>query len=237
MDASVIPPPPVPKPATASTMESPLSLSVSSVPAKGGRWTLVTTILVTSLVLVLVLTVLFWATPLGKSDQLGLYIGTLGAVGLVVAVVSIVVGIRIADDQRRRSQVTDEVALDQVSWSNLERRFLEQPGLVRLYKQMYADNPVVQQLVDPDPPPASTSNDPALPTATEIHMANILFQVIENVNAASPLTAHGWDDLAAWLAVFRSWLRSPILLRQWQMNKSLFGDATIAFVDNNIIGH
>src|SRR5207248_2483226 len=116
--------------------------------------------------------------------------------------------------------------LSHENWLKLERFFLSRPLLARLYKQMYQDNKHLQSIPHAAVTPAMEHE--------EIHAANMLFQLIENINSIVVLDPLGWMNPQhdGWLEAFQSWFRSPIMRREWCNSRKFFGQDTNAFIDS-----
>jgi len=181
--------------------------------------------------LFVVFSVWYWKSGFGRrtgaTAEYGAYVQTIEAFGIVVALVSFLVAI-IADERQRVATANAEsMALTQVGWNEVERYFADHNrDLTRLYKQLYADNAALQHIPDPPDTPEVRSQ--------EVHAVSQLFQVIDNTNWLVQDRFGGWGnpDNADWLAVFRSWFRSPILQQHWPAFRVFYDRDMQGFVDD-----
>ena len=137
-------------------------------------------------------------------------------------------------EHTRRQQVQSTLKkssqTDVSYWINIEQKFLSQtPLLRRLYKQLYSSNSYLQQLPDPEITPDVIEK--------EIHMISMLLQIVDSISYEVSHDSCNWNEPtnSAWLRVFRSWFKSPLLLAQWNLTKHLYNSETETFVDTFII--
>jgi hypothetical protein len=150
-----------------------------------------------------------------------------------LAIVFVLITILVADLQRqyqdRPQEVLSIVAQTQTNGIGLEKQFLQDPDLLRLYKQMYPQISRLRAL--PDPP--ITQNV----VRKEINMIQQMLNIIENVNLIVTQQTNGWDDPIAqtWLTPFQSWMMSPLIRQQWEETRSLFSRATNDFIEQRLL--
>jgi hypothetical protein len=153
------------------------------------------------------------------------YVSTVEAFGILIALISFMLAIVADQRQQKAARDTEQLALTQAGWVELERYFAQQqPQLRRLYKQMYADNAQLQRLPDPELTPDVREQ--------EVHAASQIFQIIANVYwLVAEHQVGGWQSNQDWIHVFRSWLRSPILREQWRHFRRFYDAETQQFID------
>jgi hypothetical protein len=155
--------------------------------------------LIVLLLLFVLITYISWITPIGIKIRYYYYTHAIVALSIVLAVVTLV----ITQSERRRAEqkaaLQRTLRINQRYWVDLERFFAEHAqGLNRLYKQMWPHDADVQAL--PDLPSTPDSN------MQEVHVANMLFGVISNMNAEIASNTPTHQVVAKWQQPeYRSW--------------------------------
>jgi uncharacterized membrane protein len=187
--------------------------------------------LIVLLVLFVVLTYVSWATPLGDQTRYYYYVNAIFSLSIIVAIVTLIY----TDTDRRRAEQKREtqktIRINQRYWINLERFFIDRPGLNRLYKQMWPTASDIQAL--PNMPSTLASR------RQEVHAANMLFGVISNMNAAitqnnQVLASWKRPEYRAWFATLKNWLQSDIVRTRWWASRDIYTPQMQTLIDTII---
>ena len=181
-------------------------------------------VLIVIVVLFIIITVIYWKLTATTDPRFASYIQMLGVIGVVLAIVTFLYTSSFQTAQNNHLQHLDAQEIDTRTWINMETQFMNNPNLLRLYKQLYIGNPVLQALPDP----SITSQV----ISQEINMCQILFEIMDSTNEY--VTDNGtWADPEnrGWLQTFRSWVQSPLLMEQWQYNKQFYDQGLQAFIN------
>lgn len=182
-------------------------------------------------------TFLFWATPLfEKRGKFLDFVSSLYYMGIIVTALAF--GLELAARQERT-----EVEDARIRVADAEKGFIEienifrktDPYLSRLYREMNPQNQILQNL------PAPTNLDSNRETRLEVHIADIIFQQIENVLQNEKYTFQNGNSASGgthreWVQTWRTWFKSPRLRAIWEQNKATFyNKRTQEWIDRYII--
>ena len=90
--------------------------------------------------------------------------------------------------------------------------FMNNPLLDRLYFEMYAEIPHIEQIKELRKHTDVTSES----LKQEHHMASIIFQKIADIYFSENLDKSPLEDSIEWISTFKMWMRSPILQSHWK---------------------
>ena len=188
-----------------------------------------TVVLIIIVVIIIALTVIYWKLPASFDPRFASYVQMLSVIGIVLAVITFLYTSSFQASQIQHFNLFDEQSITGSGWIDLEKQFMANPNLLRLYKQMYRENIPLQSI--PDPPVTDAVRN------AEIHMSQIIFQNIDNINSYVTIPGGSWKDPThyGWLRSFRSWFQSDILREQWQYNKQFYDVQLNDFVNNYLL--
>lgn len=170
------------------------------------------------------------------NDQL---IGKMGNFFQVITTFSMLVGIVITI-MTFTHQLTDREKTNSLQYANItqsalndiDKIFMNNPLLDRLYLEMYANTPHIQEIKQLKKSPNVTSEL----LKQEHHMANIIFQKMSDVYFCEQLDTCQLKDSVEWINTFRRWMQSPILRSHWVNLKMEHHPDAQRYVDQVIIG-
>jgi hypothetical protein len=136
-------------------------------------------------------------------------------------------------EDRHRSQFLQYVNLNQAEINDIEKQFMNNPMLDRLYYQMYAHTPHIQKIQKMQSPPVETPEILKM----EQQMASIIFQKIADIYFCEELDTNTLEDSAEWINTFRRWMQSPILQSHWKVLKEEYHPSVCHFVDHVLLSH
>jgi len=170
------------------------------------------------------------------NDQL---IGKMGNFFQVITTFSMLVGIVITI-MTFTHQLTDREKTNSLQYANItqsalndiDKIFMNNPLLDRLYLEMYANTPHIQEIKQLKKSPNVTSEL----LKQEHHMANIIFQKMSDVYFCEQLDTCQLKDSVEWINTFRRWMQSPILRSHWVNLKMEHHPDAQRYIDQVIIG-
>ena len=188
-------------------------------------------ICVVSLLLLFFFSYQYWTMPGEYVARFGAYIQLLTAFILMVTGLITVLNFTYQQDDRKHTMSLHYANLSQNEINDIEKMFMNNPNLDRLYLQMYSHLPHVQKIAIAHVPIIET---PEI-LKTEHHMSSIIFQKIADIYFCEQLD-HGIDvDNVEWFNTFYGWMKSPLLRSHWDTLKYEHHPAVQKFVDTNLI--
>lgn len=177
-----------------------------------------------------IFTYLYWAAPIEITAKIGNYIQVLTLVIFTITGIVTVQTFRHQSDDRARMAGIQYVNLTQGVSSDIDKVFMNNPHLDRLYFQMYSHDPNIGKIAKMKGPMEET---PEMLKMEHI-AAGIIFQKIADIYACEQLDNYN-DDCIEWINMFRSWMKSPILRSHWVYLKYEMHPDVRHFVENCLI--
>lgn len=185
------------------------------------------------IILLVILSLLFWFTDLWKNDRIEKYLGLLGAFATITIIISFLITLQanVREEDRRRKEDQDKQAANftaetQRYWVDVERQFSDEyPYLASLYKELYPQSSIIV--------PQLTSEQEAEAKNRQWHMCAQLIQLIENIVNTSQINP---EQNYGWTVVFISWLKSKTLQSVWNDTRQYYNPITQTFIDGIING-
>ena len=120
-----------------------------------------------------------------------------------------------------RHQLNDRDKMFGIQYANLtqskineiDKMFMNNPYLNRLYYQMYQTDPNIKKIINV----SGHSNSYETPEIlkAEHHASNMIFQAIGDIYACELINVKE-IDCVEWLYTFKKWLQSDILVKHWK---------------------
>lgn len=173
----------------------------------------------------------YWDCPPHLVPKIGQYAQILSVMILFVTGLITIQTFMYQLEDRDRMKGTQYVNMNQGKIADIDKMFMSNPYLDRLYFQMYAHDPTIQKIIKMRGP---------IPETAEIlkfeHQAsNMIFQKIADVYACEKLDDDN-DDVIEWINEFRGWMRSPLLKLHWKYLQYEQHPDVRRFVDDVLIG-
>jgi hypothetical protein len=155
--------------------------------------------------------------------------------GVIVTFLALAVELISRQEQQVSEQTRSRISDAEKGFIQIENIFREMdPYLSALYREMNPQNTLLQNL--PNPPVSRV--DPVQETRLENHVANIIFQQMENIlQNTSELGGGGrFHPAPEWIRTWQTWFQSPRLQKMWNLNKDIFySRAAVEWIDRNIV--
>jgi uncharacterized membrane protein len=182
------------------------------------------------LAIFIVVSLVYWLVPKTFAPRLQGYISMFAIVGTFLAVASFFITQQEQQTQAQQNSLQQSLAFIQTNWIAIEQYFSANPDLQNMYKGLNLDNVELQKL--PDVPITDQSK------YKEIHVAAWLIQIIENINTLVESKKLNWGNpsLLAWLSIFRSWFRYPVMKQQWAYLQKFSTPSMQELVNHRILG-
>ena len=153
------------------------------------------------------------ATP-EISSKVGNYIQVLTLIIFTVTGVVTLRTFKNQTDDRARMAGIQYANLTQGKVSEIDKMFMANPLLDRLYLQIYSHDPHIKKITKMRGPITENANM----LKTEHLACNLIFQKMADIYACEKLDLPT-DDCIEWINTFRSWMKSPILRSHWSSLK------------------
>jgi hypothetical protein len=165
-----------------------------------------------------------------KQFNLTKYQGTLSVLAGLTVIISFFINTNQAISQNKKilenmesERQKELVRENEKYWVDLEKLFMNNyPYLNNLYIELYPDNKNLNKVELSGLEKFHQSN-------LEVHVCNILYQIIENV-------LHTESNLElSWKNVFKSWSKSEIFRSNWEVSKQFYDkNITVPYIDDLI---
>lgn len=179
----------------------------------------------------IILSLAYWLTPIGKSDRWKGYLSMVGFIGTIMALITFSLGYVNQSNQRLQAQVSTFASLVDNYIVRIEQQFANNKNLNRLYKQMNANDPGAQSL--PDPPEITPQV-----LSDELHMANQILEAAESIGVQLfNLNPQGWTAAYFQGVVnrFQNYFQSEILQKRYIDTRSNYSPQLQYFVEQYLL--
>lgn len=133
-------------------------------------------------------------------------------------------------EERLKSEKLQNMGLTQGKITDIDKIFMNDPKLDRLYFQIYKNDPAIKKISK------NVAETPDILKA-EHHMANIMFQKIEDICNSQNLNTK--EDITKCnkhlVLLLKTWMASDILRKHWEVLKFEHSPNTIEFVDTVLL--
>lgn len=181
--------------------------------------------------ILLIFSYMYWILPMDMMAKMGNYIQLVTLFILVFTSIMTVMNFKHQLDDRRRAISIQYANINQSEINDIEKMFMNNPLLDRLYYEMYSHVPHVQKIYRMKHQLVET---PELLKA-EHHMSSMIFQKIADIYFCEQLDHANYQDGEEWVNTFKCWLRSPILLSHWKYLQHEHHPDVRQFVNNVLI--
>lgn len=159
--------------------------------------------------------ILYWTLPDGQTIKLTNYTQIITIFIVMITGLITVINFKNQLDDRKRAIGLQYTSVTQSETNDIDKLFMSNPLLNRLYFEMYSNNPQINKI-------KQMYQDQIQETPEmlkmEHHMASIIFQKIADIYFCEQLDNNSIDveDSVEWINTFHEWLKSPILLSHWK---------------------
>lgn len=185
-----------------------------------------------AITLIIVFSYIYWTLPTEMVGKMGNYIQMITVFILMTTTIITVMTFKYQMDDRHRTLSIQYANLNENEINDIDKLFMNNPLLDRLYFEMYLQIPHVQKIKQMRNNIAETSEM----LKAEQHMASIIFQKIADIYFCEQLEHNALDDSIEWINTFRGWLKSPILRSHWSYLKFEHHPSVQRFIDESLIG-
>lgn len=177
-----------------------------------------------------ILTYVYWMLPIGISTRIAGYTQNMTLIIFTVTALVTLQTYKQQNDDRIRMAGVQYANLTQSGIGEIDKIFMSNPLLDRLYFQMYSHDPHIIKIVAMRGPIIET---PEM-LRSEHQISNLIFQKMADVFACEKLE-DVTEDCIEWINTFRGWMKSPILRSHWQYLKFEQHPEVRNFVDKYLI--
>jgi hypothetical protein len=163
--------------------------------------------------------------------KMGNYIQVVTVFILTVTAIITVMSFKNQMDDRNRSLSLQYANVTQNEINDIDKQFMNNPLLDRLYFEMYSQTPQIQRIKSMK----GTPHETAELLKMEQHMSGIIFQKIADIYFCEQLNNNTVEDSIEWINTFRGWMKSPILQSHWAYLKNEYHPSVCKFVDQTLI--
>ncbi|AYV77994.1 MAG: hypothetical protein Edafosvirus3_72 [Edafosvirus sp.] len=186
------------------------------------------------IIVLVVFTYLFFKFDI--SPKFRVYLETLALAGTILIFITYFENYAKENEKKEMDRFNVFVQQGQADWIELEQMFMiYYPYTNRLYQQIYGNNKSIQSHNITD----DTTIDQNKVKMYEAHMSSILFQMIENIHYGLlnvNISSVGQLN-TEWLNIWKSWLKSEIILEQWGYMRNFYSKETQDIIDNIILSN
>lgn len=182
------------------------------------------------LIIFIIYSIGYWTSPKFESSKVRNYVSLIVQLGAVISLVMLLFDVNHKENTRQAMEAKSFALQTENAFIDLEGQFQRAyPYLAKLYVSM---NPQFSELQEIPLPEVDEAKDRTM----EVHMANILFQRIENVLLENPDADFSQGKHGEWLRTWISWFSSPRLREIWQESKNIFyAHETVDWIDTNLL--
>jgi len=182
---------------------------------------------VVAIVVMFLFSYYYWTIGDNMMGKLGNYMQSITVFMLLITSIISIMTFKANTDNRTRESCIQYANIMQNEINDIDKIFMSQPLLDRLYFEMYAHTPHVKKIKSMMGTPTETPEILKM----EQHMASIIFQKIAEIYFCEQLYDNTYDNSIEWINTFKNWLRSPILKSHWTHLKYEHHPSVIQFID------
>jgi len=184
-----------------------------------------------SIILLILFSYYYWTTGDQMMGKISIYIQIITVFILLITSLINIMSFKYNLDDRQRSSSIQYVNMTQNAINDIDKMFMSNSLLDRLYYEMYSHTPHIQKIKHLKGIPKESPDM----LKQEQHMANIIFQKIADIYFCEQLETSNEEDSIEWINTFRTWLKSPILQSHWKYLKYEHNPAVQRFVDQIVM--
>lgn len=168
------------------------------------------------LILVIILSLIYWFSIYDLTPKLPVFLQLLLVTMSIIGGSISIMSFKNQTEDRKKTQSIHYSNMIHNKINDIDKLFINQPLLDRLYFEMYSHDPEIQRIMN-------MYNDIDMDTISpatlklEHQASNLIFQLItdvcinEDICDISQIT----PDNIEWINKFRCWMKSPILRKHW----------------------
>jgi hypothetical protein len=164
--------------------------------------------------------------------KVGSYIQVMTVFFLLITSIIGVITFKYQLDDRHRTYSIQYANLTQSEINDIDKLFMHEPLLDRLYFEMYSNIPHIQRIKHMK---QDIQETPEM-LKHEHHMSSIIFQKIADIYFCEQLDNSTLENAIEWVNTFRGWMKSPILRSHWEQMKHEHHPSVRNFIENVVIG-
>jgi len=170
------------------------------------------TILLIPLIVFTIITYIYWNISNEYSAKFTGYVQLMTFVLFLTTAIITAWSFKLQNDDRNRMLAIQYINLTNSKISDIDRLFMNNSSLDRLYYEIYSHDPNIQKISE------MVGNIESTPIILKAeHQASILiFQKISDIYVSENLERDITPQCIEWINIFRSWMKSPILLNHWK---------------------
>ena len=192
-------------------------------------------ICVTAVILLLIFSYFYWTLPTELTLRMTSYVQIFTVFTLMVTGIITIMTFKHQLDDRNRNFMMQYANVAQSEINDIEKQFMANPLLDRLYFEMYSHLPNVHKIQEMKLARHETLRESPEVLKSELHMASIIFQKIADIYFCEGLNTNEKTNVMEWINMFHVWMKSPILLEHWKYLKSEHHPNVQKFVDEILI--
>ncbi len=185
-----------------------------------------------AITMLLFFTYIYWTGNPALTSKIGNYIQVVTLIIFTVTGLITVLSFKQQNDDKARMMGMQYASLTQSHISDIDKMFISNPGLDRLYYEMYSHDPHIKKILKLKGPIKINADSLKL----EHQASNLIFQKIADIYACEKIDECYDYDCVEWINTFKSWMKSPILRSHWKYLKHEQHPEVITFIDQHLIG-
>jgi len=190
----------------------------------------VTYILILAIIALAIFTYWYWTTNIQLMSRMGNFVQIVTVFSMLVGGIIAIITLKYQVEDRERALNLQYANITQNAVNDIDKTFMSNSMLDRLYFEMYADMPQIKRIKRMK----EVSEVTPEMLKQEHHMSNIIFQKIADIYFCESLNTCSKEDAVEWLNTFKRWLKSPVLQSHWVHLKREHHPEVQKFIDNLI---
>lgn len=178
-------------------------------------------------------TLIFWHAPTEILARVGSYMQVVTLIILTITGLISLQSFKHQKDDRRRIIGMQYANISQSKIGDVDKMFMSNPLLDRLYCQMYSHDPHVQKILKMIESKGGFKESVEM-LKYEHQASNLIFQKIADI-----YECESFDEISEgcieWINTFRGWMKSPILQSHWKYLKYEQDPEVRQFIDKYLI--
>lgn len=185
-----------------------------------------------AVILLVIFTYMYWTMDEKLMGRVGSFVQIVTVFSMLTGGIITILSFKQQLDDRERSLSVQYANITQSAINDVDKIFMSNPLLDRLYLEMYQNSPQIKEIKTLKSTPEVTPDV----LKQEHHMSNIIFQKIADIYFCEQLDTCTLEDSVEWINTFRRWLKSKVLRTHWAHLKREHHPDVQRFIDDIIIG-
>ena len=183
---------------------------------------------------ILILVLITFNVPKQIIIDNSMYVQVFTMIIFFITCIITVINFKYGIEDRKKMTGINYSNLTQSKIHEIDKLFMMNPLLDRLYLEMYKGDPTIINMKKYSPSDLTNIDNNYMILKAEHHASNLIFQTIADVYMCE-IYPKSHDNVKEWITTFTGWLKSPVLQKHWKYLNREYNNDVVIFINKLII--